>query len=344
MKDISGNALVMKEINTNLVRKALKAKRVATKQQISTETGLSLVTVGTVLQYLVQQNEVFESALSPSSGGRPAQQYCYNADFAHALIIFPYEKDERIVVRSSIVNLSGQCIYTADTTVGAINLETFEGIIEPLLNTYPAIQVIGFGNPGVEEGGKIIVSDYKKLIGTSLSGHFSSLFQVPVIVENDVNAAVIGFARRQQLTSDSIMVYLYFPDHHPPGAGIFIHGGLFKGRKNFAGEVNLLPLDIQWSDSLYSSFDELCKAITKLIVSFCGILNPDSIVLNGSFLSESHLRTIIQHCSAALPQNIVPTIQLSDNFISDYQTGLIVQSLAQLEPDLQITRTKSMEV
>jgi predicted NBD/HSP70 family sugar kinase len=344
MKDISGNALVIKEININLVRKTLKAKGVATKQQIAKVTGLSLVTVGTVLQQLVNQNEVTESELSPSNGGRPAQLYCYNDDFAHVLIIFPYEKEGHIFIRSSIVNLSGQFIYQHDTETEVIDLKIFEQTIESLFSTYPLIRAIGFGHPGFDESGKVIASDYKMLIGTSFSEHFSSLYKVPVTLENDVNAAVMGYANRRKLSNDSVLIYLYFPDKHPPGAGIFLNGGLFKGKNNFAGEIGSIPFDIKWSENSNSSFDIQCEAITKVIIAICSILNPDTVVLNGNFLEEAHMAKIIQNCNSRLPQNITPFINLSDNFVSDYQNGLIVQTLMQLEPDIKLTRKNHPEV
>lgn len=344
MENIGGNALVIKEVNINLVRKTLKAKGQATKQQIAKATGLSFVTVGTVLRHLIKQNEVLEAELTPSNGGRPAQQYRYNDNFALALILFPYEMDRRIIIHSAIVKLSGQCVYETDTEVEGIDLKIFERTIESLLASHPAIQVIGFGHPGVEESGKIIVSDYKMLVGTSFTEHFNTLYQVPVIMENDVNAAVIGFAKRRKLADDCTLIYLYFPDRHPPGAGIFINGKLFKGKRNYAGEITTIPLDITWDETLYHSFDAICEAIARLIATICSILNPDKIVLNGNFLSKSHISAITQKCDTRLPQNIVPVIFLSDNFIADYQSGLIVQTFDQLEPDVALTRKKHMEV
>lgn len=344
MENISGNALVIKEININLVRKTLKAKGLATKQQITKETGLSLVTVGTVLQHLINQKEVFVSELSPSSGGRPAQQYLYNADFAHALIIFPYESNGRILVRSAVVNLSGSCVYEADTEVGLIDMKTFEKIISPLISAYPAVQVLGFGQPGVDVNGRILTSDYERLVGTAFTEHFNNLYQVPVILENDVNSAVIGYANRRKLSNSNVLVYIYFPDSHPPGAAILINGVLFKGKSNFAGEISSIPLDVIWGDKLYSSFNEFCETATRLIITICSILNPDRIILNGSFLNENHITAITQNCNAQLPQNITPVIQLSDSFVSDYQKGLAVQTLMLLEPDIKLTRKKYPEV
>lgn len=344
MEYIGGNALIIREINLNLVRRVLKAKGSSTKQQLARETGLSLMTIGTVLQSLVEQKEVFESELSPSSGGRPAKKYCYNYGFALALALFPYEKDGKIIIRSTMVDLSGQIVNSADTEAEVIDLDSFEGIIEPLLGSYPSIKAIGFGYPGFDKDGQIVMSDYKKLAGAPLAGHFSSLFRVPVIMENDVNAAVIGFADRWKLDNEGTLVYLYFPDRYPPGAGIFINGRLLKGKDNFAGEIGVVPLDVVWNESLYASFEPFCEAAARLVTTLCGVLNPDRIIMNGSFLSEAHIAAISQKCGTRLPGRVLPVIGLSGDFVYDYQTGLIVRTLAQLEPDIRLARKIHREV
>lgn len=55
MKNIGGNAVIIKEININLVKELLKNKGQATKQEIAKESGLSFVTVGSALQHLLQK-------------------------------------------------------------------------------------------------------------------------------------------------------------------------------------------------------------------------------------------------------------------------------------------------
>jgi hypothetical protein len=68
----SGNALTMRAVNINLVRNSLKARKQATKQQIAEATGLRIVTVATIMQELVEANDIFAVDQAPSSGGRPA--------------------------------------------------------------------------------------------------------------------------------------------------------------------------------------------------------------------------------------------------------------------------------
>ncbi|MDF2613307.1 MAG: hypothetical protein K0S71_1093 [Clostridia bacterium] len=338
LEHIGGNALVIKEVNINLVRKVLKEKGQATKQQIAEETGLSTVTVGSVLQQLIKENEVFEAELSSSRGGRPAKQFQYNNDFALVLTLFPYEAEGNIVIHCMVANLSGESIFEKNEEVSHIDLESLEHMINPLMSTYPAISAIGIGLPAVESNGKIVVSDYKALIGISLTSHFNDLYQRPVIIENDVNAAVVGFVKRKELIRGHAVVYLYFPDKYPPGAGIFIDGKLYRGKGNFAGEVSNIPVGVSWSESLYQSFEELCDAIAKLIIIMSSVLSPEHIVLSGHYINQTHVNAIIQGVCSHLPQNIMPSISLSENYIDDYALGMIEETLEILEPDIVLTR------
>ncbi|MFB5191821.1 ROK family protein [Alicyclobacillus fastidiosus] len=339
MENIGGNAIVIRQVNENLVRKVLKEKELATKRQIAEATGLSIVTVGTVLQHLMRKNEVREIGVAASSGGRPARQYKYNLDYALALILFPVEREGSIYIHTTVVNLAGDCVHETDVKVEHINLFSFEQIIDKSIHEFPSIEAIGFGLPGAEFEGKMIVSDYKDLLGMEVAEHFRNRYQKPITIENDVNAAVIGFANRMQLAADSSIVYLFFPERFPPGAGIYLNGQLYKGRRNFAGEVANIPLGINWIEtSLLTTFDLLCDAISKLTVAISSVLNPDSVVLYGNFLNQGHINAVIQKSKAQLPQSVLPTILLSDNFEADYLQGMIVQTLSTLTPNLQLTK------
>ncbi|WP_054940938.1 ROK family protein [Paenibacillus ihuae] len=342
MKNIGGNALVIREVNINLVRKALKEQGQATKRQIAENTGLSIVTVGTVLQYLLEQQEVREGDLISSSGGRPAQQYIYNDEHSLSLILFPYEEDSGIHIRRTVVTLSGRRLHDVTIPVTRIDLSSFETLIDEAMLQYPAIQAIGFGLPGAEIDGKMLVSDYIDLRNISVTEHFRNRYGKPVVLENDVNAAVIGYCNRLQETRESSVVYMYFPDRFGPGAGIYINGRLHKGKRGFAGEVANIPLGIPWGDpSLITSFERITEAIAKLTAAVNSVLNPDLVVLYGSFLTDHHLRSVVDQCSLFLPGSTVPDIRLTEDFTADYLQGMIVQTLRTLEPGLQLTKSET---
>lgn len=333
--------MVMKEVNVNLVRKALKAEGEATKQQIAKMTGLSAVTVGTILHQLLNKAEVIEGDFCASGGGRPAQRFKYNGNYAYVLTIFPYESAGQTVIRSAVVNLVGKTVYEQQDQVEQVDLSCFESIIDAVIASYPAIRAIGFGLPAAEFDGKIIVSDYKALIGVSIDDYFKKRYGIPVIMENDVNSAVVGYCERKQVRKDTAVVYLYFPDRFPPGAGIYINGKLFKGRRNFAGEVGSIPLGIPWGEnSFMSSTEKVEKAIVQLVIAICAVLNPDCVVLYGNFISQEDGRRIAELSSTELPKSAVPEIIVSENFTLDYLMGMVVQTLATLEPNIVLSRNE----
>lgn len=337
--NVSGNALVMKEMNINLVRRTLKAQQQATKHQIAEATGLSTVTIGTILQKLVEDHIVFEVGLVASMGGRPAQQFRFNENYAHVLVLFTHEQNglDRLYLR--VVDLFGTCIHELDTPLADIHLRAFESHIDAVIEQYSAIRAIGFGLPGVELEGKILLSDYPALVGTAFLEHYRERYQLPVLFENDVNAACVGYCKRNRIVAEAAVVYLYFPQKYPPGGGIYINGKLYKGNSHYAGEVALLPLDVDWrSPELYITFERICDAVAKVIVSTSSLLNPHRVVLYGEFFTTDHLTVIQQKCAVLLPANSIPAVGLAHDFTLDYQEGMIEETLALLEPQLSIFR------
>lgn len=137
--NLSGNALVMKEININLVRRTLKAHRQATKHQIAEATGLSTVTIGTILQKLVEEQIVFEGDLVASMGGRPAQQFRFNEHHAHVLVLFTHEQNGRDILHIRVADLFGTSLYEHDVELTDINLHSLEPYIEEAIQAYPTI-------------------------------------------------------------------------------------------------------------------------------------------------------------------------------------------------------------
>lgn len=341
MENISGNAIIIKEININFVRKVLKDKGQATKQEIAKETGLSFVTVGTALQHLLTQNEIFEAKMAQSSGGRPAQQYSYNYDFAHALALHTYEKEGLHFIHSSVINLNGEIVSELDFQTEVIDVHIFEDIIEKKIKKYPLIKAISFGHHGVELNGEIISSDYEMLEGIPFADHFSNLYQIPVVLENDVHAAVLGFSKRREIKEDETLVYIHFSENGIPSAGILINGNLFKGKTNYAGEISKMPLDIEWNNALSNDSEKIIPAISKLIMSISSLINPHTFIINANFLDRIKLSRINKICKDSLPNNLVPKMYISENFMKDYKSGLIMRALQQLEPNIALTKKKN---
>lgn len=338
MMNTSSNALVMKEMNIHLVRRTLKAQKQATKHQLAELTGLSTVTIGTILQKLVEENIAVELGLVSSMGGRPAQQYQFNENHAHILTLFTHEQGGLDMLYIRVANLYGVPVYEHETPLTDINLYTFEPYIDSALEAFPTIGAIGFGLPGIERDGSIIVADYPALAGTPFIAHYQERCHLPVMVENDVNAACVGHCKHNHIESGAATIYLYFPQKYPPGGGIYLNGHVYKGVSGYAGEVAMLPYHIDWRDpALYADAERISDAIASVMIATVSLLNPHSIILFGGFLTPDLLAQIQQRCAHQLPPQALPAVRLAADFTLDYQTGMIEQTLALLEPRIPLS-------
>ncbi len=330
--NLSGNALVMKELNISLVRRTLRLKKQATRQQIAEATGLSTVTIASIIRQLAESGEVAEVDLVASNGGRPARLTRFNENHDHVLVLFTHEEDGKDVAHVRVANLFGECRYERNVDLGSVTPDSFEPLIDEAIAEFPTVRAIGFGLPGVELDGRIISMDYPALVGTAFLDRYRSWYLIPVILENDVNAAALGYCRRHRIESEAATVYLYFPRKYPPGAGICLNGRLYRGNHHYAGEVQNLPLGVDWTDQgLYESPERCCAAIAKLITAMGAVADPESVVLSGGFLTAGSVGRIREICSTSMTPNFVPAIRLSDDFTLDYQNGIIEETLALLE-------------
>lgn len=333
MKKLSGNTVLIKEVNVNIIREAIKNKSVITKPQIAKETGLTTATVGTILNELLAKNEIIEINDGKSNGGRPAKEYSYNSDLVNFLIIFPFERKNSTFLSISVTNLGKNSLYREDKIVDKIDLDTIKSIVDNMKNKFPKIEVVGFGNTGTNEGDIITFSDYSDIEGLNLAENLS----IPVVIENDVNSAAIGFNKRKGLNENSSTVYIFFPESYPPGSAILINGVLYKGSRNSAGEIANIK-NFKWSKSVYNDFEEFSKNASSLLSTIASVLNPNCFILSGNFLTEKHISYISELHSNSLPKPLISNIYLTKNFSDDLVGGLKALCTDKIFPQTIITK------
>lgn len=243
---------LIKDINLNKVRSALKALGTATKPQLAEVTGLSVVTVNSLVNTLIDIGEILPDEILNSEGGRPAASFRYNSEFRLALMIYMHEYRGQDTAFYCVVNLRGEVIERDKHILSDVYVQSFDSHIENLLGKFSQIKAICFGIPGDEVNQKLIISDYEKMREQSLSGYIGEKFHLPVLVENDINAAVMGYCHQNKIRSDKCVIGLYFPDKYPPGAGIYLNGNIYKGKNGLAGEIKYLPFGIDWESFDYN--------------------------------------------------------------------------------------------
>lgn len=330
------NMLDMKQSNARTVLSALYSCKTATIKEIAMITGLSFATVGNILNSFVESGEVILGEMHSTTGGRPSQAYSFHGEYAHVLAISAQVRDGKNILFACIGNLYRDEVWKTEQSFEVIRLSSFETMLDLCLTQYPSIRIVSFSLPGVERDGVIVMNDYKELEGLAFSEHFQKKYQIQVIIENDVNAAILGYGK--QLSSLPVIVGIYFPKQFPPGAGIMIDGKVLKGYCGYAGEVGLLPIGIDWVTLDYNNPCEVGAAIAKLISIFCGIINPDHVVLYGNFLSEAYVESVLKEIPPSPLRTIFPSVNIQSDLDHDIITGLIALAVAayQNEPGANI--------
>lgn len=316
------NINLVKAGNLNILIRALKEKRVATKPQLSELTGLSVVTINSLVNVLLNNGEIIEGDSLPSGGGRPASSYIFNSEYKLALVIYMNEYNGKNTAYIAVINLYGEIIEKQEKIMTEINIDSFDHIIEKMLLKYPKISVISFGMPVVEVEGKLLISDYKELENTYFTSYIKEKFNLPVLIENDINLAIDGYCFSNGLSKGKIAIGIYFPNNYPLGAGIYINGKIYKGRNGLAGEIKYLPHNkIDWESFDYN-IDKIKEIIVRTILSFNCMYNPDIIVIYSENIDESIIEEVRSNCDSEIEKAMMPEIIISKEINRDFEIGI----------------------
>ncbi|MCM3628857.1 ROK family transcriptional regulator [Paenibacillus glycanilyticus] len=321
MSDLLATPKDMKNVILHGLRSALLALGSATKAELSQKLGISFPTISKFLSLMEEAGELLTVGLDDSSGGRRAQRYAYNPEFMLGLAIF-FEKAD---LSYTIFNCTGEIKEQGSTSSALINeVSSLTMHIEQLIQTYPKVRSIAIGVPGAVNNGKLIhIPDYPNFQHIDLKRQLEEQFALPVVVENDMNAAVLGYYKNSGHSNNPSLVYLYF-GQNGPGAGIMINGDVVRGSTFFSGEVSFVPqydqLNFHQAMKRHAG-DSRLDAISRLVASFTAIINPHTIIFNKSEVTAAILERITERSADYIPREHLPLLTASD-LTKDYMSGL----------------------
>lgn len=325
MKQMISNTAQVKRYNVGIVKNTLKALPSGTKTTIAKITGLSVATCNTILNELTATGEIFEVTNEYSNVGRPAKAYQFNEDFSYICCIYMSYENEKKNLTYAVVNLLGNVIEKQSMVKEYINYEVIETLVQKLMEQYENIKAIGIGIPGVVNKQNIIdFCDIEELGRCALAEMLTGQFGVYVVVENDMNLIAYGFYQSVEHQEDrSVAVVSFFKDNWP-GSGIIVDGHIIRGNTNFAGEVSYLPFGFTRNQQkeLLKNREGIIQIVGKTISSLTAIINPESIIMTGTILTEDMLGEIYDLCNQTIPKNHMPHILLEHNVQGYYLKGL----------------------
>jgi predicted NBD/HSP70 family sugar kinase len=251
----------LKDMNRKVVYRLMEAEEVLSRSDISRLTGISAPTVMKIAAFLVGKGVLIEQGEGSSALGRKPMLLRFNSGAAYTVGV-DYEGDHANI---GLVDLKGKVTFFRKKKITCSFEEYFHqqlaGDIREFIQKSGADPVrilgMGIGIPGAIDSENNIIY-FAPLIGVHEQKNLSSAVEklsgeinMPVFVENDVNAAAVGeYVARDRKQYDD-MVYITVGTG--VGAGIIINGNLRKGIRFSAGEVGYMVFDHSFTTSKRSA-------------------------------------------------------------------------------------------
>lgn len=369
MSNIIGTPGAIKLLNKDIIKDIIKVNGPITKPEIAKITNLSLVTVNKTVDLLVQEQKVKVSGINESTGGRRAQFFEINEELNY-MVGLCYHKDAYL---GAIANSIGDIIYEKEFPVC---VDSYDDIMR---DTYAALDelisqcahrdmtVIGIGVPGVVNEG--IVTNIPNIPcweGINIEKILEEKYNIPVLLENDINLATMGFYYSEYRDEVDNLALIYL--EQGIGSGLIINRELFKGSTNFAGELSYIPvsshLDIDGKQTKYKGTFEnkialitehlencdedkkdmareiLLKSIADGLMSIICVINPDVIALKLNKLSDKDIRKIKELIHGYIDEENIPNIIKLEDLRKFMIQGVMNMCIRETMPIYQLTSRK----
>ncbi|MEK5215490.1 ROK family protein [Psychrobacillus sp. FSL H8-0487] len=321
----------VRKVILSSIRKLLLEFESATKAELCDKLDISFPTISKFLAQMEKSGEVISVGLDESSGGRRAKRYKYNPEHTLGLSIFLERQETNYAIFNCVGEVKERGVIPSVLVEGGLQLLTMS--MEKLIAVYPKISSIAIGVPGSVDNGRIFhIPGYVNFQNFDIKGFYENHFSIPVVVENDMNAAVLGYHHYKGGKNNPSLVYLYI-GQNGPGAGFLINGDVVRGSTFFAGEISFVPqydeqnlwqaLENNGTESKEAPFsqDYQIDPISRLVASFTASINPHTIIFFKDEVDEALVEKITSASSNYVPPEHLPELTISD-WKQDYLYGL----------------------
>ncbi|ERI94442.1 ROK family protein [Clostridiales bacterium oral taxon 876 str. F0540] len=236
----------IKTNNKKRILKLLSKERELTKLDISRKLDISVPTVTTITNELIEEGIALEAGMATSTGGRkpviikflPDSRYSIGIDLG------------RDFIKMIVTNLDSKIIEDRRKELTVINeteiLGSVKSLIDEFLNENEYIRSnllgIGFSLPGTvnEKELKLEVATNFKLKNISFK-ILEEYFNVPIYLENEANAGAL--AESELGIAKDLNNLIYVSVTEGIGGGIIINNNMYKGRSMRAGEIGHMTIN-----------------------------------------------------------------------------------------------------
>lgn len=343
IKPIINNTILVKQTNVELVRSVLRQRKTATRAEVASETGLSVVTSGTILNEMLSSGELLKDRMEESSGGRPARRFRYNKDFIQvAGIAVSYDLSIKSI-QYIVADAFGDIIEESQRDYNEITFDTVEVIIKDITARYTNLKSVVISIPGESYEGIVRFCDIKELQGAPLEKILPDRYNISVTVDGITQVAAYGYYNSNPSLYGKSVAVLWAPKDLHLGAGIIVNGQLTKGDKHLAGEVSFISSNISREEALSRIPDRrfLLNSMATALTAIISVINPTHIAIYGSAVSPDMYEQIYEKCNDIVPTVFMPELKIIPDFEEYFKNGLTSLALESTNSGLKLVGQSS---
>jgi predicted NBD/HSP70 family sugar kinase len=237
-------------IGAGAMLRMIRDGEAVTRADLARRTGLARSTVAQRVDALLAQQLVYEAGGSESTGGRPPTVLAFNHDAGVVLVADLGATHSRVAVS----DLAGQPLaeMTQDIDIGLGPETVLEWVREQFVKLLRKaersagdVRGIGLGVPGpvaFHSGQPVSPPIMPGWDGFSVPGWFAEHYDVPVLVDNDVNIMALGEHWVHWRTVENL---LFIKVGTGIGCGIVAGGHIHRGAQGAAGDIGHIRLSHQ---------------------------------------------------------------------------------------------------
>ncbi len=227
--------------NRMRILRLIAEKREITKQEIADILKLSVPTVTTNINKLLNEGLVEEAGVAESTGGRKPVILCFrpNARYAFGIDISP----RKITV--ALTNLYAEIVIERESKIKeeganfADIISESHQMVEEIIRDQEIernkILGVGFSLPGMVDEENLILENAPNLKVKNFDFKlYGKLFDMPIFIENEANAAAIGEKILGVAKDKNNLIFISITEGI--GTGIIIQEHIYKSSNKKAGE------------------------------------------------------------------------------------------------------------
>jgi predicted NBD/HSP70 family sugar kinase len=224
------------------VLRLIREGEAVTRAEIARHTGLARSTVAQRVDALLAHRLVYEVGGAASTGGRPPTALAFNHEAGAVLVADLGATHSRLAVSDLAGTLLAEVAEEVDIAMGPEPVlewvrQRFDSLLRGVGRNHAAVRGIGVGVPGPVDfslGMPVNPPIMPGWDGFSVRDWFTAHWDVPVLVDNDVNIMALGEHRAHWRNREHL---LFVKVGTGIGCGIVADGHIHRGAQGAAGDI-----------------------------------------------------------------------------------------------------------